>query len=76
MSYQSSIFDQWVDPGTSPQEIIDGGKDHLAQNINDLCNDRSFMQDSGYKNDYVEPDAQRDIVQCIWDEAISRVNDG
>ena len=66
------IIEHWT-PGTSPQEIIDGGKDQLAQNINDLCNDRSFMQDSGYKNDYVEPDAQRDIVQAIWDDAIERI---
>ena len=70
MSYQSEIFDQWVDNGTSPQEIIDGGKEELAQNIADLCNDPNFMQDSGYT--YVGPAAQRDIVQCIWDEAVKR----
>jgi hypothetical protein len=70
MSYQSDMFDQWVDNGTSPQEIIDGGMDQLAKNINDLCNDPNFMQDSGYT--YVGPAAQRDIVQCIWDEAVKR----
>ena len=75
MTYQSSIFDQWVDAGTSPQEIIDGGREQLAQNIHDLCNDQSFMQDSGYSDDYVGPAAQRDIVQCVWDEAIKRTEE-
>ena len=76
MSYQSSIFDQWVDPGTSPQEIINGGREQLEQNIQGLCDDPIYFgrwgfRDAGYS--YVGPAAQRDIVQCIWDEAISRV---
>lgn len=71
MNSKSDIFDQWVAPA-SPEEIIDGGKEELAQNIADLCNDPSFMRDSGYKDDYVGPAAQRDIVQAIWDEAVKR----
>ena len=73
MTYQSSIFDQWVDAGTSPQEIINGGREQLEQNIQGLCADQSFMRDAGYS--YVGPAAQRDIVQCVWDEAIKRTED-
>jgi hypothetical protein len=73
MTYQSSIFDQWVGASPSPQEIINGGREQLEQNIQGLCADQSFMQDSGYS--YVGPAAQRDIVQCIWDEAIKRTED-
>ena len=73
MIYQSSIFDQWVGASPSPQEIIDGGREQLEQNIHDLCADQSFMQDFGYS--YVGPAAQRDIVQCVWDEAIKRTED-
>ena len=65
-SYQSDLFYGWVAAGTSPQEIIADGREQLAQNIRDLCNDRSFMEGSGY----VGPAAQREIVQCIWDEAV------
>jgi len=75
-------YDQWAQetiehwaPGASPQEIIDGGREQLVQNIHDLCNDQSFMQDSGYSDDYVGPAAQRDIVQSIWDEAIKRTEE-
>ena len=73
MIYQSSIFDQWVGASPSPQEIIDGGREQLEQNIHDLCADQSFMQDFGYS--YVGPAAQRDIVQSIWDEAIKRTEE-
>ena len=73
MTYQSSIFDQWIDPGTSPQEIIDGGREQLVQNIQGLCADQSFMRDAGYS--YVGPAAQRDIVQCVWDEALQRIEE-
>ena len=73
MTYQSSIFDQWVGASPSPQEIIDGGREQLEQNIQGLCADQSFMRDAGYS--YVGPAAQRDIVQCIWDEAIKRLKD-
>ena len=77
MTYQSSIFDQWVDAGTSPQEIIDGGREQLEQNIHDLCADQSFMQDSGYTwvtNGNIAAN-QSEIVQCVWDEAIKRTED-
>ena len=73
MTDQSSIFDQWVGASPSPQEIIDGGREQLEQNIHDLCADQSFMRDAGYS--YVGPAAQRDIVQSIWDEAIKRTED-
>tara|TARA_Y100000310_G_scaffold117827_1_gene116570 strand:- start:1 stop:312 length:312 start_codon:yes stop_codon:yes gene_type:complete len=73
MTYQSSIFDQWVGASPSPQEIIDGGREQLEQNIQGLCADQSFMRDAGYS--YVGPAAQRDIVQCIWDEAIKRTEE-
>ena len=71
--YPSSIFDQWVDAGTSPQEIINGGREQLEQNIQGLCADQSFMRDFGYS--YVGPAAQRDIVQCVWDEALQRIEE-
>ena len=72
--WAQEIIEHWA-PGASPQEIIDGGREQLVQNIHDLCNDQSFMQDSGYSDDYVGPAAQRDIVQSIWDEAIKRTED-
>ena len=73
MTYQSSIFDQWVGASPSPQEIIDGGREQLEQNIQGLCDDQSFMRDAGYS--YVGPAAQRDIVQCVWDEALQRIQE-
>tara|TARA_Y100000310_G_C20428281_1_gene690144 strand:- start:268 stop:756 length:489 start_codon:yes stop_codon:yes gene_type:complete len=66
--YQSDLFAGWVDAGTSPQEIIASGLEQLAQNIRDLCNDPSFVAGSGC----VGPDAQREVVQRIWDEAVKR----
>ena len=77
MTYQSSIFDQWIDPGTSPQEIIDGGREQLVQNIQGLCDDQSFMQDSGYTwvtNGSIAAN-QSEIVQCIWNEAVKRTEE-
>ena len=73
MTYQSSIFDQWVGDGPSPQEIIDGGREQLEQNIQGLCADQSFMRDAGYS--YVGAAAQRDIVQSVWDEALQRIEE-
>ena len=73
MTYQSSIFDQWVGASPSPQENIDGGREQLEQSIQGLCADQSFMRDFGYS--YVGPAAQRDIVQCVWDEAVKRTEE-
>ena len=71
--YPSSIFDQWVGASPSPQEIIDGGREQLEQNIQGLCADQSFMRDA--PEEIVGPAAQRDIVQCVWDEAIKRTEE-
>ena len=73
MTYQSSIFDQWVGASPSPQEIINGGREQLEHNIQGLCADQSFMRDA--PEEIVGPAAQRDIVQCVWDEAVKRIEE-
>jgi len=70
--WAQEIIEHWA-PGASPQEIIDGGREQLEQNIQGLCADQSFMRDAGYS--YVGPAAQRDIVQCVWDEAVKRTEE-
>ena len=77
-------YDQWAQetiehwaPGASPQEIIDGGREQLVQNIQGLCDDQSFMQDSGYTwvtNGSIAAN-QSEIVRLIWDEAIKRTEE-
>ena len=82
---EGMTYDQWAQetiehwaPGASPQEIIDGGREQLVQNIQGLCADPIYFgrwgfRDAGYS--YVGAAAQRDIVQCVWDEAVKRTEE-
>ena len=77
MTYQSSIFDQWVGASPSPQEIINGGREQLEHNIQGLCADQSFMRDAGYTwvtNGSIAAN-QSEIVRLIWDEAVKRTEE-
>jgi hypothetical protein len=63
MDYRERLFDLFVDAGTSPQEIFDGGLEQLRTNIRDLRRMNGVRQEK----------ATRLIADDIWDEAIKRI---
>jgi hypothetical protein len=78
MDYRERLFDLFVDAGTSPQEIIDGGLEQLRTNIRDLRR-MNGVRPNGTLNwqplprNYKQEKATRLIADDIWDEAIKRI---